>query len=94
MIVSREEFSNIFNTIKPGFGDTGSPLWEADRGIVLGCQWFVKASTIDFSCRDTYWKWCSTNLKGVTRCFSIGEEEEWWGFTNKDDIVIWTLRWV
>ena len=92
MIVSRIEFANIFNENGLKLGNEGSPLWEAEHGMLLRCQWFIKVSPIDFSCRDTYWKWCSTNLKGITRCFSSGSEQ-WWGFTNKDDILLWLLRW-
>ena len=69
LIVSRIEFANIFNENDLELGNEDSPLWKAEHGMLLRCQWFIKVSPIDFSCRDAY------NLKGITRCFSSGSEE-------------------
>lgn len=99
MILSRTEFAEMFNSIRSGLGDKGSALWEAECDIP-DCQWFVQVRPLEISgkrhgYKNSYWAWCNQNLTGKTRCFSSNNDdaEEWWGFTNKDDIVLWTLRW-
>ncbi len=64
-------------------------LWLPERAASITCHWFVN---LKVNCPSDYWDWCNNNLKGHVRCFSSGDEEEWWGFTNKDDISLWVLR--
>lgn len=100
-ILSRKEFAEYFNNLDlhRKFGGADSPLWEAECDIPK-CKWFVKVKPLDISgkrhgYKNKYWDWCDKNLKGKTRCFSSDtlSSEEWWGFTDKNDIVFWVLRW-
>jgi hypothetical protein len=95
-ILTRSEFKDYWNNIKEGLGNADSPLWEAEREIFKGnYQWFVSKSITSYGNLEEYWQWCEVTLKGNITCYSASSEEnqEWWGFTNKDDIVIWSLRW-
>jgi hypothetical protein len=104
-MITRKEFSEYFNAIGHQFGSNGSPLWEAEYDLDQKCQWFVKVKPLHISSeltadgkyriKDIYWDWCGKNMSGNTRCFSSNsdEHEEWWGFTNKDDLTLWMLRW-
>ena len=43
-----------------------------------------------------YYNWCDKTLKGRVRCYSSDSDNdrEWWGFTEQEDIVLWTLKWM
>lgn len=100
-ILTRQEFSDYFNNLHldSRLGAAGSQLWEAECDIP-NCQWFIKVKPLNISgkrhgYKNSYWDWCNKNLSGKTRCFSSdSDNEEWWGFTNKNDLVFWILRWL
>jgi hypothetical protein len=52
-------------------------------------QWFICIKPLWPNYSHEYNK----DYKGSVRCYSRSENAEWWGFTNKDDIVQWVLRW-
>lgn len=91
-VLTRKEFSEYFNKLGHGLGDSGSILWEADRGYPR-CQYFISVKPISMPSSDEYWDWCEKNLKGHVRCFSSNCEIEYWGFTDKNDILWWLLKW-
>lgn len=90
--LTRQEFANHYNQLKPGLGDPDSPLWIPDpEGNT--CRFFIRVPK-PVGANDDYHSWCERHLDGLVRCFSSSEDAgEWWGFTNKDDIVMWTLKW-
>lgn len=105
MIYSRQQFADMWNEEKPGLGDPDSPLWVPehnwdefdDNGGPSRCEWFICVKPIRVvRFKKMYWDWCDTNLQGHCRCFSSNADslEEWWGFTNEDDIALWMLKWV
>ena len=78
--------------------DDASPIWNAENypGDEMRCEYFVCVKPVIFwSSKDAYWEWCTANTIGGLACFSSNsdDQEEWWGFTNKDDIFLWMLRW-
>jgi hypothetical protein len=97
-MITREQFSQHFNSLRVGLGDDDSPLWIAERTLSGPCVAFITINSpvkfdvfeIDFL---NFWEWCDKNLLGEVRCFSSSEDEEWWGFTNPNDIVLWALKW-
>jgi len=96
MLANREEFAGWFNNVEAGFGDPDSPLWEAERDLATTPQWFLLLSHsvgVNTYGKAEYWEWCHKNMRGKTRCYSSSDTEEWWGFTNQDDIMLWVLRW-
>lgn len=97
MILTRQEFTNHFRKLDPRLGQDHSPLWEPENVTKTRSQWFVCIKPIvgirwD---KETYWKWCHENLQGKTCCYSSDDvgQEEWWGFEDRNDIIIWTLKW-
>lgn len=97
-ILSRQEFADMVSAKGPGLGGDDSPLWEPER-MMGGTKsaWFVCIKPLDFSNyskKDKYWAWCSENLQGTVRCYISGDSEEWWGFSSKNDIFLWSLRWI
>jgi hypothetical protein len=100
-MITREEFKKYFS-LKGGNGitDEGSPLWIPETGLLSDnkCVAFVrlnppiKSEVFELGFIE-FWDWCGDNLKGEVRCFSSNEDEEWWGFTNPHDIVLWMLKW-
>ncbi len=95
MMLSREEFAHYFNALKEGLGDKNSPLWVPDEEEPS--EWFVCVSPIGVSrFKWEYYNWCNTTLRGRVRCYSSDpdDKKEWWGFTNKEDVVVWTLKWM
>jgi hypothetical protein len=71
------------------------PLWYIEKSVNVKCNYFVKAvvTTLD---SEEYLEWVRVNLTGVMLCYVSDkyEKEEWWGFENEQDAIIWVLRWV
>lgn len=97
-IVSRKEFKDVMLMTFPAKKlDSKHPLWipEKDFAPKVKCIKFVRTNPVKLvrENKDEYWRWCNETLNGTVRCFTSGDEDEWWGFTDPDDVVIWTLRW-
>ena len=107
-ILTRNEFKQwVIDHIPNGssLAEDNSPLWnpQTKNGT---CEWFVNVRPIDFHLRfrpdgrgdakGKYWAWCNQVLKGELRCFLSNSDDkiEWWGFTDRNDIPIWLLKWV
>jgi len=58
-------------------------------------HWFINTKPIDLNegRKGTFFNWCKENLKGSIFCYYSQGLEEWWGFTEKDDISVWLLKW-
>lgn len=95
MILDRTQFVRHFNGIRPGLGDPDSGLWAGERDRGYRSEWFLHTTSLgDWrQIRDDYWHWCHRTLQGRVACYSSGDEWEWWGFTRREDIVIWKLKW-
>jgi len=88
----------------PGTGEPQSPLWFPETDTFLNpkndppSRWFIEVPTIFHDIRmigmkEFYWDWCDKCCIGKVRCYASGDASEWWGFTNKKDIVLWALMW-
>lgn len=92
-ILTRQQFADYFNKIVTGLGDPCSVLWQAEH-INNPCKFFVRLrKPVDCEHMSDFHVWCENYTDGEVRCFSSGARGEWWGFTNKDDIVLWMLKW-
>lgn len=97
MVLNRKEFAHYFNALKEGMGDAKSPLWAPEELQSPVSLWFVCVKPIGVSrFKWDYWNWCNSTLAGQVRCYSSDttDKKEWWGFTNKDDIPVWMLKWM
>ena len=95
MILSREEFADHFKSLDKRLAGPDSPLWIPDE--LNPSQWFVCIKPIGVHrFKFEYYDWCNKTLNGRVRCYSSDSDndKEWWGFTNKQDIVLWTLKWM
>ena len=102
MVITREEFTeDIIKPLfpnNPGMAGPDSGLWVPEYDGVF-CKWFVRVAPVKVSSsanrKKTFWNWCNKNLKGTTRCFMSDPDNkaEWWGFTHKEDIPLWLLKW-
>ena len=98
---TRDEFVAYFvkRNISPGILliPESFPVGEAES---VYCKHFIRTTSPTVFKRtddktDKFWDWCITNLIGDTRIFSCNEgKEEWWGFTEHDDIALFVLRWL
>lgn len=100
MIVTREEFKSWMGQLfldHPGMTDPVSALWIPEHDMQgQQCTHFVMSPVVDHRIiHDQYWSWCTQNLQGLVRCFfsDTDRDREWWGFTEYNDICIWTLKW-
>jgi len=95
-MLTREEFANTFNHMQAGLGDSSSPLWVPEQmpGSIES-KWFICVKPFMRTSKKQFWNWCATNLHGQLRCYSSDNEnkQEWWGFTDKRDIVLFMLKW-
>jgi hypothetical protein len=98
MVLTRHEFTQWIKLREPRLATRDSPVWSIETRY---CRpgWFVKVApkvrTRASATHEEYWDWCSANLKGKLLCYWSDPEKgaEWWGFTEKDDITLWILRW-
>ena len=97
-MLTRQEFIDYFLNLDDRIdgNDPLSPLWVPEENGEVTCHWFVCIKPIKaHRFKSVYYQWCRDTLNGETRCFSTDRErqQEWWGFTVKEDIVLWTLKW-
>ena len=103
MILTRRQFTNLWKEKDPKLAKYNGPLWipETIDLIPVKCEWFICVKPLWYCGgvdKIKYWAWCNKNMQGKVLCYSStgGEtetQEEWWGFTDKKDIVFWMLRW-
>jgi hypothetical protein len=97
-IVTRNQFAEHWNTVKPGLGDADSGLWAYERAYGPESQWFICIKPIRLSLysanQQQFWAWCKRHCPSGVSCYSASDDEEWWGFVNSDEIMLWLLRWV
>ena len=99
-ILTRAEFRQYWDLERSGIGDDDSPLWEPERSNPCGTsEWFVSARVPHMHDWDWdkkgYWSWVRRHCQGAVRCYSLdGSGQGWWGFERRDDILLWSLRWV
>lgn len=92
--LSREEFIDYIKSEKGVDVGPESALWIPEE--VEPVAHFVRFVCVFIPINevDNFFAWCKENLKGEVRCFSSdASDEEWWGFTDPDDVLIWSLRW-
>ena len=94
------KFDEIFRHRGPSCIHDSHPLWEAEKSYDprINCVWFLCVKPLQFMAetKSDYWYWVTTTLTGRIACFSSDNlaNEEWWGFENKNDAVVWALKWV
>ena len=95
---SRHEFSRWLNLRDRRLGGKNCAAWSGEpKG--QPSQWFVNVRPINVSrtseSKADYWAWCRQNLQGQLLCYYCDSLNgiEWWGFTHKDDIMLWMLKW-
>lgn len=102
MIVTRNKFIRLWNERQAGLGDPSSVIWTLENaGRVNPSRWFIKIKPLTDTFNNTggrdenYWDWCKETLTGTVACYSTDGDllEEWWGFENHEDIIIWKLKW-
>ena len=96
-IYSRADFKQHFNQLQQGLGDDNSALWFPESLTKTGtspCQWFVYVQLRELNTKEQYWVWIEEHCQGTVLCYSSSHKGDWWGFENKDDIFLWTLKWV
>jgi hypothetical protein len=95
VMITRSEFITWWNDQLPKnpVDDLEHVLWIPETQIVPGppSEWFIK---MPITTDDDFWDWCRSSLRGIVRCYSCDNDGGlWWGFTNKQDIVVFILRW-
>ena len=97
-IASRKEFKILMEAAFGSKITSRSAVWipeHIDGNKKVKCTKFAKTRPINFGIagKDLYWDWCNNVLTGTVRCFYSSDKDEWWGFTDPDDIVVWALKW-
>lgn len=97
-MITRDEFKEVARHwhLYTDFSADDSPLWAVEQSTQIIPQWFVCVKPVRVVTQiEDYWQWCEKHLTGKLLCYSSSDEdqEEWWGFTNKDDGILWILKW-
>lgn len=95
-VLTRNQFAEHWNTVKPGLGDADSGLWAYERSYGPESQWFVSIRPIKISTinKQEFWSWCKRHCPTGVNCYSASDDTEWWGFGNKQEMSWWILRWL
>lgn len=97
-VLDREQFIEHWNSVKPGLGDADSGLWAYEREYGPVCQWFVRVKPIRLPLygakQQQFTKWCKELCPSGVSCYSASDDEECWGFVDRDEMILWLLRWV
>lgn len=101
-IYTRHEFGRWLNLRDRRLGGRNCVAWSCEPKNHPS-QWFVCVAPV---CDRTkgknytgtpadYWTWCREKLQGRVLGYYSDRDNgiEWWGFTNQDDILLWTLKW-
>lgn len=95
-ILSRKQFRDHWEqVVGSAYADLvndGGPLWIPEEADNLKSNWFVAIRPITVQDNEHH-NWVRKNCQGAVKCYSSGEDEEWWGFTYRDDVDWWLLRW-
>lgn len=97
-MLTRVEFIEYFKKLdyRIDGNDPLCPLWVPEEEDYITCHWFVRVLPLGIkTIKSDYYRWCDQTLQGKVRCFSSDSEgqEEWWGFTHKEDVPVWILKW-
>ena len=97
-MMSRAEFINHIELLYPNLNlfDDDSVVWAYEKYIQRKSEWFIVVPReIDYNDNGSeyYWEWCKEHLSGEAICYSSSDDEQWWGFTDKDDVALWVLKW-
>lgn len=94
-VLTRKQFIDImcreFSTDKL---TASHPIWTPEKyshSPPIRCTTFLNTKPVNTT--GDFWLWCNEALAGQVRCFSSGDTDEYWGFTDPADVTIWTLRW-
>ena len=79
-----------------GLSCAGGALWVYEDYCGVKSNWFVLSRPLMTYLKEEYYEWCRENCLGSVICYSTDQEnnQEWWGFTHKDDILFWILKWM
>jgi hypothetical protein len=106
MIVDRKTFITIMVNVLVNSpyesGYDASILFMPETDPVLNpkkqppAKWFICCPIIRdlYNIKKEYWDWCDENLSGAIYCYAESDIEQWWGFEKKEDIFLWSLRWL
>jgi hypothetical protein len=96
-MINRKQFRQLFNNKRNGLGDWDSPLWLPEQyNNHEPSRWFVNIRPLNHqNFKTEFWAWANETCRGQVLCYSSSNEkqEEWWGFTHRDDIVLFLLKW-
>ena len=96
MVYSREQFIKWWEPYFPQIHDDDSGMWCYENFLSVKCLAFVQCKKVSYhdNDREIYWEWCNRTLKGAVICFSSSTQDDWWGFVEPDDALVWILKWV
>jgi hypothetical protein len=90
-VYSREEFISFW---EKNLVDPAGPMWCYERFSKKKSNHFIKIQPLRISSQhNAFHSWCEGNISGSVICYSSSDTEEWWGFSNYQDILIWCLKW-
>lgn len=92
-LLNRKQFRKMWEARDPGLGEEHSPLWIPEHSLRKS-RHFLCVRPIEED-NHKLWLWTVKNCQGQVLCYSSSDEdqEEWWGFTHKPDIVHFVLKW-
>ena len=98
MVLTRQEFQHWVEKRFPHMAGYHSAIWSVETKKIS--RWFVLTKPVSMQrdgrrLKDQYWNWCNAHCAGQLLCYysDFDNQEEWWGFSDKQDIALWLLKW-
>lgn len=100
-MISREEFKLVAKSWhnQYDYSNDDSPLWYPEFNAGIKSEWFAFVKPLPlrpepFDEREKYYQWCDDNMESMPLCYSSSDiTGEWWGFVDKDEAILWLLKW-
>jgi len=95
VLLDRKQFRKLWNNYNPKFGDWDSPLWIPESSTGKKSRYFVKIRPIPYEKQKEFVIWATKCCRGQILCYSVNtiDQESWYGFSHKNDIVWFLLKW-
>ena len=92
-MLTRRQFRELGNSWKPGLGDWDSPLWIPESVTNKRSRYFVVIPPVADQHYDNFRLWCRLNCRGQILCYSLSDQEAWYGFSHRADVAWFLLKW-
>lgn len=94
-VLNRKQFRELWNIEGNNLGNWDSPLWIPENITGKKSRYFAMIRPIKYNQISEFNSWVCKYCRGQILCYSVSDEDQeaWYGFSHKADILLFLLRW-